>query len=158
MLRFGEDNSRKWEILKHFASGPYHNHSIGNNSTLSHDKVEEDLVNFYQSEYSANRITATLISAMPISEMKEKLIPFFEEIENKDLKPVDFELHFRKENIGKLVQMQSIKDEVIMEFFWAIDSCRPFYKSHPEEYISHVIGHEGKNSLLSLLKAKDWAN
>lgn len=47
-LRCGEDNSRKWEILKHFASGPYHNHSIGNNGTLSHPEVGIDLRNFYK--------------------------------------------------------------------------------------------------------------
>lgn len=38
-----------------------------------------------------------------------------------------------------------------------IDNCKAFYKWHPEEYITHVIGHEGKNSLLSLLKDRDWA-
>ena len=54
--------------------------------------------------------------------------------------------------------MQSIKDEVLMEFFWFVDSFKPFYKNHPGDYISHVIGHEGKNSLLSILKQKDWAN
>lgn len=45
-----------------------------------------------------------------------------------------------------------------MEFFWMADNCRPFYHWHPEKYITHVIGHEGKNSLLSLLKARDWAS
>ena len=141
MLRFGEDNSRKWEILKHFASGAYHNHSIGNNNTLSHDKVEEDLRNFYEREYSANRITAVMVSAFSIEEMKDKVLPFFQEIENKKLSKIDYELHFRKENIGKLVKMQSIKDEVLMEFFWVVDSVKPFYKHHPHDYICHVLGH-----------------
>ncbi|CAN0401046.1 unnamed protein product, partial [Hapterophycus canaliculatus] len=30
--------------------------------------------------------------------------------------------------------------------------------STPHSYISHLIGHEGSGSLLSLLKAKGWAN
>ena len=75
-LRCCEDNSRKWEILKHFASGPYHNHSIGNNETLSHPKVAEDLREFYQREYSANRINAVLLSALSIEEMKARAVPF----------------------------------------------------------------------------------
>ena len=45
-----------------------------------------------------------------------------------------------------------------MEFFWVVDSVKPFYKHHPHDYICHVLGHEGKNSLLSILKEKDWAN
>lgn len=38
-----------------------------------------------------------------------------------------------------------------------MDNCRPFYKHHPNHYITHVIGHEGTNSLLALLKTRDWA-
>lgn len=53
--------------------------------------------------------------------------------------------------------MQSIKDEAIMEFFWIIESTRPHYHLHPDKYITHVLGHEGKNSLLSLLKRNDYA-
>jgi insulysin len=95
---------------------------------------------------------------MPLEEMSNKLLTFFKDIENKNLKKIDYEQHFRKENIGKWVQMQSIKDEVLMEFFWAVDSVKPYRQLHPEDYIIHVIGHEGKNSLLALLKAKDWAS
>lgn len=47
---------------------------------------------------------------MPIKEMKDKLIPFFEEIENKNLKTIEYEEHFLQDNIGKFVRMQSIKD------------------------------------------------
>ena len=78
---------------------------------------------------------------MPIEEMKEKLLPFFKEIEDKKLDKIDYQLHFEQEKIGKWVQMQSIKDEVLMEFFWAINSCKPFYKYHPDHYITHIIGH-----------------
>lgn len=28
---------------------------------------------------------------------------------------------------------------------------QPYYKSKPVEYITHLLGHEGENSLLSLL-------
>ena len=82
-----------------------------------------------------------MVSAFSIEEMKEKVLPFFQEIENKKLSKIDYELHFRKENIGKLVKMQSIKDEVLMEFFWVVDSVKPFYKHHPHDYICHVLGH-----------------
>lgn len=35
---------------------------------------------------------------------------------------------------------------------------KPFYKKHISDYISHVAGHEGKNSLLSILKMKKYAS
>jgi insulysin len=113
-LRCGEDNSRKWEILKHFASGPYHNHSIGNNDTLTHALVGQDLREFYRREYSANRINVVLLSALPIEEVKAKAVPFLLEIENKQLAAIDYQVHFEAGNLGKLVRMKSIKDEAIM--------------------------------------------
>lgn len=54
--------------------------------------------------------------------------------------------------------MQSIKDEAIMEYFWVIQYLKPHYKKHLSDYITHVAGHEGKNSLLSILKLKKYAS
>lgn len=86
---------------------------------------------FYQREYSANRINAVLLSAFPIEEVKAKAIPFFLEISNKQLPKIEYELHYKPENIGKMVRMKSIKDESIMEFFWVVDSLRLHYHHHP---------------------------
>jgi secreted Zn-dependent insulinase-like peptidase len=54
--------------------------------------------------------------------------------------------------------MQSIKEETIMEFFWAVENLKYVYKKHVSEYITHVLGHEGKNSLFSHLKMKGYAS
>ena len=32
------------------------------------------------------------------------------------------------------------------------------YRSKADDYLSHLVGHEGKGSLLSALKAKGWAS
>lgn len=32
------------------------------------------------------------------------------------------------------------------------------YRSKAEDYLSHLVGHEGQGSLLSALKAKGWAS
>ena len=34
----------------------------------------------------------------------------------------------------------------------------PYYKSNPGHYLGHLVGHEGKGSLLSELKARGWVN
>lgn len=34
---------------------------------------------------------------------------------------------------------------------WQVDFLEDLYKKKPVEYISHLLGHEGENSLLSLL-------
>ena len=45
-----------------------------------------------------------------------------------------------------------VKDEDTLEFVWIVDYMDKFYESNPLNYISNLLGHEGKNSLLSLLK------
>lgn len=34
---------------------------------------------------------------------------------------------------------------------WLTEHMQPYYKNCPGNYISHLLGHEGENSLLSLL-------
>jgi hypothetical protein len=52
--------------------------------------------------------------------MKTHLLPFFEAIPNKHVEKPKYDVHFKEGSIGKLIRMQSIKDETFMEFFWAV--------------------------------------
>ena len=39
-----------------------------------------------------------------------------------------------------------------IKFVWIIPEClKKYYENNPGSYISHLIGHEGENSILSLL-------
>ena len=51
-----------------------------------------------------------------------------------------------------------IKDLRFLYITFPIPDLDPFYKSSPGEYLGHLIGHEGKGSLLSELKNLRWAN
>lgn len=47
------------------------------------------------------------------------------------------------------------KDEV--SIFWVLPDCSSEYKSGPLNYLSHLFGHEGENSILSYLKKEGYA-
>ena len=66
------------------ALGPYSQFSIGNNETLGHQKVRDDLVEFYNKNYSSNIINAVLCSSMNLKEMKDTLMKHLEEMPNKE--------------------------------------------------------------------------
>ena len=68
--------------------------------------------------------------------MKEKCIKFFENIPNKKVNLPETSLHFEKGQTGKLIRMQSIKDESIMEFFWVTEYLRPAYKKQIASYLT----------------------
>lgn len=44
-----------------------------------------------------------------------------------------------------------INDEDLVEVRWIVDYLKPYYKENPSSYITNLLGHEGENSLLSLL-------
>ena len=50
-----------------------------------------------------------------------------------------------------------MKDKDTLEVFWTLPYLQKEFKSSPLSYFSHLIGHEGENSLLSYLKAEDYA-
>jgi insulysin len=39
-----------------------------------------------------------------------------------------------------------------------LPDMQPYYKSKPTRYVSHLLGHEGPGSILSLLKTRGWSN
>lgn len=92
------------------ASLPYSQFTIGNQETLNHEHIRDDLVGFYNQYYSANIINAVLCSANSIEDMKKDLLQYFNPIVDKNIQKTKFDLHFTKEQTGKLIKMQSIKD------------------------------------------------
>jgi secreted Zn-dependent insulinase-like peptidase len=52
-----------------------------------------------------------------------------------------------------------VRDSRLIELTWQLPfSPHADYASKPSSYLSHLLGHEGAGSVLSLLKAKGWAN
>lgn len=50
-----------------------------------------------------------------------------------------------------------MKDQDSIVLYYALPYMQREYKSNPLEYFSHLVGHEGENSLLSYLKQEDYA-
>ena len=86
-------------------------------------------------------MNAVICSNLELPEMKESFLKYFEEIQDKNIDSPKYDLHFKPTQTGKLIKMQSIKDETIMEYFWIVENLRPLYKKHADGYICHVIGH-----------------
>lgn len=59
---------------------------------------------------------------------------------------------------GQVTICPSVKEGHQVMALFQLPSLTNQYRSKADEYISHLVGHEGKGSLLSALKAKGWAS
>ena len=83
----------------------------------------------------------------------------FQDAANKQIeRPIYEENPYRAEDLGKRLSVVPIKDARKIEMTWLLPPVQNKYESKPANYLSHLIGHEGKGSILSLLKQKGWAN
>jgi insulysin len=74
----------------------------------------------------------------------------FEKYQMKDI-PYDEKM------MGKIIKLVPVKDKRTLEITWILDNQRPYYRSPPSKYVSHLLGHEGKGSLLSFLISQGLA-
>lgn len=56
------------------------------------------------------------------------------------------------------ILLKSVKDQRTLELTFPFPDEAPLYATKPGSFLSHLIGHEGPGSVLSLLKGRGWAN
>lgn len=59
---------------------------------------------------------------------------------------------------AKLYRIAAVKDVHVLHLSWTLPCLRKEYLKKPEDYLSHLLGHEGRGSLLFFLKAKGWVS
>ena len=135
--------------LKHTA---YNHFSTGDLTTLQKPNIRDELIEFYKKYYSANLMKLVLYSKENIEEIEKLAYQYFSPIENQSIQPLKYiDMPFTSENLAKFYHVKSIKKGDKLEIVWYVENLRPYFDSNPGSYISFLLGHEGKNSLLSYL-------
>jgi insulysin len=84
---------------------------------------------------------------------------FFSPVANRERTPPrTSEALFAPGTLPALLAIEPVRDSRSITYTFPIPSMREHYKSKPLNYIGHLLGHEGEGSLLSLLRARGWAN
>ena len=148
------DAWKKLQIIRSSAkpTHPMNTFSTGNLETLKVDNIRDELLRFYDKYYSANIMKLVVYGAEPLETLEKWVGEMFSDVKNNDVVvPTWNELPFDAENMGQFWKIVPSKDENFLEIVWVIDYLTPLYKSNPGRYFSHLFGHEGENSLLSIL-------
>ena len=105
-------------------------------------------------------MTVCLVGNHELDKLQELAVEHFSGILNKDLILRDFIAEgvplYDESTLGHLVKIVPIKELRSLSLNWPqLPDLRHLWDSNPLHYLSHVIGHEGKNSLLSELIKQD---
>lgn len=137
---------------------PYRNFAVGNLDTLK-DKEEislrDALLKFYQQHYSANTMRLVVLGKEPLEQLATWASSKFSKIKNHQRTPPEIQTELFDEGfLPAQLNVQSIMDKRSMGVAFPIPSPSEYKSSKPVSYLANLIGHEGKGSLLSALKAE----
>ncbi|CAD8058440.1 unnamed protein product [Paramecium sonneborni] len=159
-MNLQNDFWRKFQLF-HNASLPgsqYNKFMIGNLKTLQFEDTRARLQEFHNRYYSANVMKLVIYGSQSIETLEGWAHSYFETIQNKNLTSPSYNIMpFNQTNLGQLIKYVPIKNQDYLELIYILDYLYPHYRSCPGKYLSHLIGHEGENSLLSLLIKEDLA-
>ncbi|XP_061488942.1 nardilysin [Rhineura floridana] len=138
----------------------------GNADTLKHEPRQNDidtytrLREFWQRYYSAHYMTLVVQSKETLDTLEKWVIEIFSEIPDNYLpRPTFSQLTepFDTPDFHKLYRVVPIRKTHSLNITWALPPQEQHYRVKPLHYISWLVGHEGKGSVLSFLRKKFWA-
>jgi len=163
----------RWNQLLKNDANPKHplcHFGTGNSDTLKvipeRDgyPVRKRLLEFHEKYYSANQMCFVVLGKESAAELEQLVRSYFGPVVNNGVSvPAGSELGgserpFCKEGWPRLVQVMPVKDVRSLAFQFVIPQQMPMkWQTKPNRYLSFLIGHEGKGSLLSALKAQGLA-
>ncbi|KYM94749.1 Insulin-degrading enzyme [Cyphomyrmex costatus] len=144
---------------------PFSKFATGNRETLDvipkqkGINVRNELLEFYKKYYSANIMSLSILSKESLDELENMIVDLFCEVRNNEIEvPIWSEHPFKDEHFRTIWYIVPIKDIRNLSISFPVPDMRQNYRSAPAHYVSHLLGHKGKGSLLSALKSKGWCN
>ena len=151
-----------WRILhvkKELAdpSHPISQFNTGNLETMTFSR--QYLIDWYEKTYSAEKMNLVVLGREPLDELTGMTLDAFSAIPKRSSP-------FRQPSLpstiwgslkGQVVWIDAIKDIRELSMSWEIPFSYIDKKTKTASLLSGIIGHEGPQSILHLLKARGWA-
>ncbi|XP_069175846.1 nardilysin-like [Procambarus clarkii] len=161
-----DDEYRNEQLFGSFAveGHPMGKFTWGNESTLNIDIPDEELHKKLHElrlkYYSAHHMTLAVQARLTLDCLQEYVCSIFSQIPcNNMARPTysHLEFPFPLKRLHCLRRVVPTKEYHCVDINYALPSLLKHYHTKPLHYVSHLIGHEGRGSILSYLKKKVWA-
>ena len=151
-----DDVWRTYQLIRSMSSSPFNHFGSGNSETLDIPGIRDMVIEFYDRYYSANLMTLALHGKETVEVLEEYARMLFSSIPNKNIELPAHESP-RIQSVMRITRIFPVKNTNMMKLVWAIPPQAKVFRERPAGYISQLLGHEGKNSLLSYLKSENLA-
>ena len=133
----------------------------GNATTLADRPgadIRGELIDFYETAYSSHLMKLVVVGREPLDVLEEWVRARFAKVPHRDFDPPRITVPLYPEGLlPARLDIEPIRELRTISLSFALPPLRPHYRTHPLALVSHLLGHEGRGSLLSALKARGWA-
>lgn len=140
---------------------PFSKFGMGNRQTLQGNAVEAGtlrsaLKRFHLKYYSANLMKLVVLGRESTEVLESRVRELFSQIEDRNVSIPDAGGKAIDAQLPRRIRIKPIKNANRLRLMFPIPSLLRYYRFKPEQVISSLLGDEGKGSLLSYLKRKEW--
>ncbi len=161
-LKYKEDSRRLYQVHKEVINPahPFSKFSVGNMETLGDRNgvsIRPEIVEFYSSQYSSDIMTLVLLGPQTLNELEKWANELFSAISNQSAAGKVIKVPYKDSNSTPIfVAVEPLKEIRKLIVTFPLPSIDKYYRSKPLSYIAHLLGYEGKGSLMLALKEKGW--
>lgn len=163
MAKLKDDARREWDVYRELMN-PAHpgaKFSVGNLTTLAdreNNPVRDDMIRFYEQHYSSHLMSLVVLGPEPLNNLEAMVRDRFSSVAKRDINiEAAYPPLFDPSGLPASLEIKPEKELRQLTFNFPIPNPDQFYRKKPYAYIAHLLGHEGRGSLLSLLKRLGWA-
>ncbi|KAE8039413.1 hypothetical protein FH972_011826 [Carpinus fangiana] len=145
------------------ASGhPFNRFFWGNKKSLA-DAMEkginlrEQILKLYTDYYYGGLMKLVVIGGESLDVLESWVKELFGDVKKGPQVNLEFKVEGSIWKAGKLYRLEAVKDVHMLDLTWTLPCLHRDYLKKPEDYLAHLLGHEGRGSLHSFLKARGWA-
>ncbi|KAF9670932.1 hypothetical protein SADUNF_Sadunf13G0120600 [Salix dunnii] len=141
---------------------PFNRFSWGNKKSLA-DAMEkginlrEHILKLYRDYYHGGLMKLVVIGGEPLDVLESWVTELFAKVRKGPQTKPKFQVEGPIWKAGLLYRLEAVKDVNILDLTWTLPCLHQDYLKKSEDYLAHLLGHEGKGSLHSFLKARGLA-
>ncbi|KAG1338961.1 Nardilysin-like [Cocos nucifera] len=119
--------------------------------------LREEILRIYRDNYHGGMMKLAVIGGEPLNILEGWVVELFSDVKTGPPLKMSTKIDIPIWKGGKIYRLEAVKDVHILELTWKLPCLHKEYLKKAEDYLAHLLGHEGRGSLLYFLKAKAWA-